>query len=75
MKESTKELLEQLGKSHFGKALTEFLEEEINKLDTVMGVKTIEETIGRQKAVEILKEKFWFLNLKEPEKFEKNRYE
>lgn len=63
----TRQLLEELSKMAHGKAVRELLNEEIEKINTVFGVSSFEEVIGRQKAVEALKAIFSFLEKPNPQ--------
>tara|TARA_Y100000310_G_C20309073_1_gene635369 strand:- start:118 stop:354 length:237 start_codon:yes stop_codon:yes gene_type:complete len=64
MTKDQQDKLEQLAKSAFSEPLLEYIAEERKKLDTVKGVKSIEESMAREKAVEILDEIFRFITLK-----------
>ena len=64
--------MEQLAKSDFGKALTEYLKEEIDKMSNIDNIdtKNTEDLIGRKQAKKILKELFSFLDSARQEKHE-----
>lgn len=53
-KEERLKLLRELGKTNQGRALEEQLNEELAKIDTVDGILTLDEAVGRQKAKKAL---------------------
>jgi hypothetical protein len=57
-----RKLLEELGKTNFGQALREFLDDELKSIDTVDGVTTLDEALGRDKAVKLIRKIFSFLD-------------
>lgn len=59
-KEAINTVLKEMPKTQFGAALKLHLEYELEKLDSVDGVKTIEEVRGKQLAKEIIKTIFSF---------------
>ena len=66
--------IKELKDNHFGIALKEYLKEEYRKIDTVKGVKTLEESRGREIALEVLDRLFKFLDNEEVKKVVKNNY-
>jgi predicted N-acyltransferase len=67
-------LLLELPKSSYGAALKVFLEEELGKVDSIDGIKTIEEVKGKQIAKEIIKKIFAFYKVDKSSGQNKNRY-
>ena len=65
-KEERTKLLGELGKTSYGKALKEYLLIELKDVDTVVGVKTIEESRGREISLGIIKRLFSFMDLEKP---------
>jgi hypothetical protein len=65
-KEERKKLLEDLAKLNYGRALTDLIEEELSKIDTVDGITSLEEAIGRKYAVKTLNTIFSFLEKRSP---------
>lgn len=63
----TRKTLEDLGKTPYGKALQEFLLEELKNIDTVKGVKTLDEIIGRQIALEVVNKLFSIMGNNNPQ--------
>jgi hypothetical protein len=59
-----KELIEGMSKTVQGKALQEFLIEEVAKLNDVSTINSFEETLGRKRAIEIINKIFSFLKEK-----------
>lgn len=72
-KEERKKLLSELSKSPQGKALADFLDEELAKLDSVKGVTSLDEALGRGKAVEIIERLFSFMERRNPQVVHKGR--
>lgn len=62
MSPEDRKLLIGLDKSAFGRVLRDYLNGELKKIDTVKGVKTIEEALGREKAVDIVVKLFSFMS-------------
>lgn len=56
-------LFEELPKTHYGKALEIYLQEEMEKLNDVSTITTWDETLARKKGAEILKKILKFLNI------------
>jgi len=67
-------LLQSLGTSAYANALTEFLEQECDKINDVSTCKDWEDTMGRKHALETLKKLFSYLNIKQKEKKLGNTY-
>ena len=61
-----KELLEQLGRSPFGKALQEYLNERFDELNDVQTCLSWEDTMARKKALGILEQLFRFMAPSQP---------
>lgn len=59
-----RELIEGMNKTSQGKALQEFLNEEVLKLNDVRNIETLEEVLGRKRAIEIIDKIFGFLKEK-----------
>jgi len=69
-----REILNGISTTQYGRALQEYLEEELNKIDTVVGVKSLEEVIGRQHAVDLIKKIFAFTKEQKVDTKSKNQY-
>lgn len=70
------ELLANLAKTPYGKALQDFLDSKYDEINNIMSAKTWEETLGRQFALNVLKDLFAFMgtqHIDSPQK--KNQYE
>lgn len=68
-------LLEELGKTQFGKALREFIEDKKAEIGDITKSKSWEETQGRQYALNLIKDLFYFMKEKaEPVDKKKNPY-
>lgn len=76
MRPEIQEHLEKMRDTLYGKALKEYLDEEIAKLASVTNITEnyAEEALARKRAVEILKKTFYFLNVKEIKKVDKDNY-
>ena len=70
----SKELLESMSKTQYGKAIQEFLDEELLKLNNVKTIDTFDDALGRKKAVEIIDKLFMFIREKKLDNQEKSRY-
>lgn len=68
----TKELLEAINTSPYGRALKEYLDEELARIDTVKGISSLDEALGREKAVDIINKIFYFV-LKETKEVDKSK--
>jgi hypothetical protein len=66
-KEERNQLLQDLAKTNFGRALEELLNEELAKIDTVDNITTLEEAIGRQKAKQVIEAVFSFMGRANPQ--------
>lgn len=73
MTEPHLKLLEEMKDSPYAKALSAFVQEEIDKINTVKGIKTLEEALGKEYAVNLLEKMFNFLNRKNSTN-DKNQY-
>jgi hypothetical protein len=69
-----KKLLEQLPSTSYGRALFEYLEEEYKTIESVKGVKTLEQAIGKQIAIETLEKLFAVCRPTPETKKGKNQY-
>lgn len=66
-KEERQKLLAELSRTNMGRALQDLIEEELSKIDTVKGVKSLEEALGRELATESLERIFSFLDKPNPQ--------
>lgn len=66
-KEDRIKLLKEGAKSPFARALEELLDEEMAKINTVDGIETLDEAIGRQKAKRVLEVIFSFMGRANPQ--------
>ena len=62
MTPATRDLLKQMDKTPYGKALREYLGEKVAALQDISTVQTWEETIGRKHAVTLIKDLFKVLD-------------
>lgn len=69
-----KETLNQLGKTQFGKALRDFLDEELKEIKDVTRQESWEDVVASQKAVKLIKKLFSFLDEKKLDEPKKNQY-
>lgn len=69
MKPESKKLLEELPRTTYGKALQEYLDEEVAKIDTVKGAKGLshDQLVGREIALEIVEKLFYFMGQANPQ--------
>lgn len=74
LKQEQKEILEQLGRSHFGKALQEYLTDAEKELDSVKGCTSFDEVLGKQYALAVLAKLFSFMKEQEAPKSKTNNY-
>ena len=75
MNEKIKQIIQvDLPNSHFGKALEEYLAEEIERMVDVTTAKDWNEVLGRQEAVKIIKKIFRFLNVENIKPTGKEKY-
>ena len=58
--DAIKDILKQLPATQYGAALKAYLEDQLEKVDSVDGLKTIEEVKGRQIAKQLIKDIFAF---------------
>ena len=75
MIEADKKILAEIKNSPFGRVLAIYLEEEIGKIESVKGVKTLDEALGKQYALNLVEKLFNFLNRKEVSSLTKDQYE
>lgn len=61
MTEPTRKLLEEMFLSPYGKALKDFLDEELKELTDVKNCKSWEDTLGRKHAEGVIKKLFSFI--------------
>lgn len=75
-KEIRDNALDELAQGQYGKALLNLLDEKMEELDTVSGIKTETELLARQEAIKIVKSIFQFLKRKQDvvSKDSKNQY-
>lgn len=74
LKPEQKEILEQLGASHFGKVLREYLDDAEKELDSVKGCTSLDEVLGKQYALAVLAKLFSFMKEKETPKSKTQNY-
>lgn len=75
MDEQIKKIIQvDLPNSHFGKALEEYLADEIQRMCDITTATKWEEVLGRQEAVKILKKVFRFLNTENIKPTGKQKY-
>lgn len=75
MTEDIKKMLIDLGKSDYGDALKDYLEEKLRLLrGDIENVDSWEDILARRKAKKIVKEIFYFLEPEKVEPKEKNQY-
>jgi hypothetical protein len=55
MNKHLEEKLDDVADTIYGKAMVAYLEEQINHIDTCKGIKSLEEALGREIAVEYIK--------------------
>ena len=67
-------LLEELSRTQHGRALREFLDEKYVEIGNIMESKSWEETLGRQFALNLLKDLFAFMEEKKHTEKTKNQY-
>jgi hypothetical protein len=70
----SRKLLEELGKTQFGRALIEYLNDEMEEIADVRNSKTWEETLGRQIALGVIDKLFTFMVERNVVDKSKNRY-
>lgn len=58
----TKRLLEELGKMPYGKALKEFIDEELKEVSDITKIESWDDALARQKAIHIVRKLFSFMN-------------
>ena len=61
MRQETKQILESVNATPFGKALQEFLDDQFEELNNVQACKSWEDTLGRQHAIAIIEKLFSFM--------------
>lgn len=74
MTEPEKKILDELKSSPFGKVLSLYLEEELSKIDSVKGIKSLEEVYGKQYAIDLVEKLFHFLKRETPKNNNNNQY-
>lgn len=70
-----KQLLVELTRSPYGKALKAFLEDELNTIGDITTCTTWEETLGRKLSIQTIKKLFYFMEEKKPTTTQKARYD
>lgn len=75
LKPETKELLLQLSKSPYGRALQEYLHSALDEIRDITTTKSWEETQGRQFAVKLILDLFSSMQEKKVQEKTKNQYE
>lgn len=71
---ANKEILNELGKTHFGKELKVFLDEELKEIKDVTKQESWEDVVASQKAVRLIQKLFSFLDEKKVDKPTKNQF-
>lgn len=61
IREEQVKLLKELGKSHYGNTLKNYLSEKIIELNDVSSCESFDDVLGRKKAIKIVKELFNFM--------------
>ena len=74
MKQETRETLLGIKNSAYGKAIREFLEENLDKIGDINSCESWEETLGRKYALRLLKDLFSFLEDKPDKQSKTNPY-
>ena len=69
-----KEILDTMALTPQGRAIAEFIEEEKRRLNDVTTIDTLEEVLGRKRAIEILNKLFAFVREKKIDSSSKNQY-
>ena len=64
MLDAHKKLLQDFKESPYAIALSAYLEDEMKKIESVKGVKSLDEALGKQYAIELLEKLFNFLQRK-----------
>lgn len=68
------EILQELGKTNYGIALKEYLNESITDMSDLSKLESWDETLGKKYAVEIIKKLFSFMETKESQQKSKTKY-
>ncbi len=71
----SKKLLQGMSKTQYGKALKDFLDEEVSDIGDITKVESWEETLGRKYALKLIKKLFSFLEEKTVASKSKSTYE
>jgi len=74
MKTETRETLLSMKNSVYGKAIKEFLEENLEKIGDINSCESWEETLGRKYSLRLLKDLFAFLEDKPEKQSKANPY-
>lgn len=74
MKPETKKLLADMAKTHYGRALRDFLDVHYASIGNIMESKSWEETLGRKFALTLLRELFAFMEEKKNTGVDRSQY-
>jgi hypothetical protein len=74
LKPESRKHLEDLSKTVYGRALHEYLDEELKILGDIENCTTWDETLGRKHAVKILRKLFQFMEEKAPSTKDPGKY-
>lgn len=75
LKPETKQILEGVNATPFGRALREFLDEEMKKIESVKGCKSEAEMFGKQIAVDLIEKLFSFMKPQDIVKSKPRQYD
>jgi len=75
MTDQQKQLLKELRKTNFGRALDAYLAEEMTKIGNIDNCTSWEDTLSRQHALELINRLFYFMQDNKPVEKKKNQYE
>jgi len=75
MTNEQKKILEELGRSGFGKVLRVYLKEELDNIDDISSCKTLKEMEGRQYGIKLVRKLFSFMEEQKTTEKGKNQYE
>lgn len=76
IKPATKQILESVNATPFGRALQEYLDDQYEILNDVQACESWEDTLGRKHAIKVLENLFAFMRVKgSTQKKSENQYE
>lgn len=73
--DENKKILEELQRSHFGKALQDYLGDSLTDMKDITNIESVEELQGRKYAVKLIEDLFWFMKETKVPVKSKNQYE